>query len=225
MATNYPAVWTTMLGLAFLSAACSQTSYVDKEVSRQGVGVLNPFDRVVEYRVELGLIASRPRCIAVGSVTVTDNLPREQHMVDVVHSALLARAQAVLHDITILEIPSDPTSAIFEASIQGCHHILFAELIAQEESYLLIWSRKRLGIMARLICTDDREELWTARHVASRVEGDVPLSPFVAAITVFRAMDFAEDKDVFPSMVDDAMRRIFETFPVNGQTLAQRNSR
>ena len=224
MAANCSALRATIMGLALLSAACSQTTYVDIDVGHQDAGVLNPFDRVVEYQVDLGLMASRPSCIAVGSVAVTDSHPHGQHMVNVVHSALLARAQAVLHDITILEIPSDPTSAIFEASVQGCHHILFAQLFVQDESYLLIWSRKRIGIMVRLVRADDLEELWIAQHTASRCEGDIPLNPLGAAITIFRAKDFAEDKDVFPSMVDDAVRRIFETFPVNGQTLAQRHS-
>jgi hypothetical protein len=213
---------TAIVGLALLSAACSQTTYVDKDVGRHGADALNLFDRVVEYQYDLGLMASRPSCIAVGSVEVAENLSHSQRMVDVVHSALLFRAQAVLRGVTIVEIPSDPESAVFEASILGCLHILFAELIVQDESYLLLWSRKRIGIRARLVRADDREELWTARHIASRSEGDVPLNPLGAAITVFRTKDFADDKDVFPSMVDDAVRRIFETFPVNGQTVVQR---
>ena len=57
-----------LLALAFLVTACSQTSYVDKNVGRQDAGALNPFDREVEYQFDLGLLTDRPSCIAVGSV-------------------------------------------------------------------------------------------------------------------------------------------------------------
>ncbi len=213
MTRSWPSFQASLLGLALL-AGCSQTSYVDRNVGRQDAGALNPFDRVVEYHLDLGFVASRPTCIAVGSVGVAVGAPQGQHIVDTVHLALLTRVPAVLPDVTIVEIDPDPASAIFESTIRGCPYVLLIEIIAQDDAYLLVWSRKRIGIRARLIRVDDLEEVWSAQHTASRSEGDIPLSPFGAIVSAFRAKDFAEDNDVIPSMIDDAVRRILAAFPM-----------
>lgn len=204
-----------LLALAFLVTACSQTSYVDKNVGRQDAGALNPFDREVEYQFDLGLMTDRPNCIAVGAVDVAKGLQPDRRRIDSVHLAVVARARSVMPDISIVEIDIDPSAAIMEAGIRGCPYVLLAELFAEDEAYVLVWSRKRIGIRASLIRVDDREEMWSARHIASRSEGDVPLDPIGAVVTIFRTGDFAEDKDTVSSLVDDAVRRTFATLPIS----------
>jgi hypothetical protein len=204
-----------LLALAFLVTACSQTSYVDKNVGRQDAGALNPFDREVEYQFDLGLLTDRPSCIAVGSVEVANGVQPDRRRVNSVHLALVAHARSVLPDIAIVEIDLDPSAAIMESSIRGCPYVLLAELIAEDDVYLLVWSRKRFGLRASLVRVEDKEELWSARHIASRSEGDVPLDPVGAVVTIFRTGDFAEDNDVDLSLIDDAVRRTFATLPMS----------
>jgi len=225
MAINRPTTRVAVLGLALLSTACSQTSYVDKDVGRRDAGALNPFDRLVEYHVDLGLLANRPNCVLVAPVTVADGVPRGDQLVSAVHAAVIARTQAALPNAMVEDIDGDLDAVGLEASVRNCPHTLVAELIAQDDAYLLVWSRKRIGIRARLIRADDKEELWSAQHIASRSEGDLPLDPLGAIVTVFRTKNFADDKDVAPSMVDDALRRIFASFPAEIRVVARENDR
>ena len=52
-----------------------------------------------------------------------------------------------------------------------------------------------------------------AAHTAQRSDGGVPLSLIGAPVSAFRAARFNQDSDVLPSMVDDALRRIFASLP------------
>lgn len=225
MAIDHPITRAALLGLALLSTACSQTSYIDKDVGRRDTGVLNPFDRLVEYHVDLGLLANRPNCVLVAPVAVADGVPRGDQLVPVVHAAVIARTQAALPNAVVEDLDGDLDAVALEARVRSCPYALVADLIAQDNAYFLVWSRKRIGIRVRLIRADDKEELWSAQHIASRSEGDLPLDPFGAIVTVFRTKDFADDKDVVPSMVDDALRRIFASFPAEIRVVARENDR
>ena len=202
------------LALVLLSSACSQTSYVDQSVSGQDARVLNPFDRVVEYQIDLGLIVANPTCIAVGPIEMAEGVNSSQHWVDTIRASIMSRSRAAFPDVAIVEIAADPSVAMMEANIQGCQYVVLTELTTQDETYLMAWSRKRIGIWVRLVHTENGEELWSAKHIASRSEGNVPLDPLAAAVTVFRTTDFDSDGDILPSLLDDAMRRTFSTLPI-----------
>ncbi len=214
MTTKYSTYHVYVLMLALLSSACSQTSYVDPSVRGQDARELNPFDRVVEYRIDLGLIVANPTCIAVGPIEMAKGVNSSQEWVDTIRASIMARSRAAFPDVAIVEIEADPSVAMMEANIQGCHYVVLTELTNQDETYLMAWSRKRIGIWVRLVRTEDGDELWSAKHIASRSEGAVPLDPLAAAVTVFRTADFNSDKDIMPSLLDDAMRRTFSTLPI-----------
>ena len=64
-----------------------------------------------------------------------------------------------------------------------------------------------------LIRIRDDKVVWQARHVATRSDGGVPLSPASAIVNIFQAASFQGDGDVNFSLADDAVRRIVKTLP------------
>ena len=214
MTVNRPPSPACALTLALLFSACSHTSYVDQDNGHFDSAALNPFGRVVEYRTDLGLTVTRPACILAGSVEPAKEGVTDQHQIDVVHAAVLGRAKATITSITVIDGGTDRGQAMMEAAILGCPYVVLTDLTAQADTNLLVWSRKRIGIRIRMVRTSDGEELWCASHVASRSEGDIPLDPVTAVISLFRSTDFNSDADIAPSLIADAIRRIFETFPL-----------
>jgi len=213
-----PTIQVIIAILTGLLVACSQTAYVDRNGERQNANTLNLFERVVEYDIDLGLVSSPPGCTAVGAVSIAPPTHTEIDVYDLIRRSLLAQTRTNFPDMEIFEVAADEKQAIFDAQIQGCPFLLIADLITRDEAYLLIWSRKQISLTVRLIRLEDNQLLWSAHHTASRSEGGLPLSPFGAVTTIFLTKDFAEDKDIMPSIIDDAMRRIFTTFPVQALT-------
>ena len=70
----------------------------------------------------------------------------------------------------------------------------------------------------------DDVELWQAAHSASRSDGTAPISPASIPVGLFSAGRFIGDRDMFPSMVDDTVRRLLISLPdlrtPNGSRLA-----
>ncbi|MBE0529633.1 MAG: hypothetical protein IH626_02330 [Rhodospirillales bacterium] len=79
--------------------------------------------------------------------------------------------------------------------------------------YVAFWTQERVGIEVRMVRARDQAVVWKARHVATRSEGGVPLSPLSAIYNIVIASDFRADGDVPLSLVDDATRRIAQTLP------------
>jgi len=55
--------------------------------------------------------------------------------------------------------------------------------------------------------------LWQAAHTVWRADGGLPLSPVGALSGMASAAMFAQDKEIMPSLIDDALRRMVRTLP------------
>lgn len=64
-----------------------------------------------------------------------------------------------------------------------------------------------------MVRVSDGHMLWRARHVASRSEGGLPLSPVSLVVETFASTQFSSDREVAASVVDDALRRVVATIP------------
>jgi len=226
-------------GALSLAGACSQVVNVGRDSDTQGTARLNPFSSVIKYDIDPAIVLDYPRRICVGGVTVADGAEKEKKsdkeerpadtaqaaadgeaqdageptVPDLVRRSLVAHALMRLAalDIAVTVVQAGDELA---AAIEDCPYLLTATLLNNDEFYTLVWSRRRIGVELRLTAVDSDQTLWTARHVSSRNEASMPLDPIGLAVAVFRAQDFAEDKDIVPSMIDDVMRRLFAAFPV-----------
>lgn len=210
-AAQWKAVVATVV-IASAVAACSHTGYVD----RAGSGLrtsTNLFERVVEYESDMALLLDYPRCIAVGKIMMP-LVHNGRAVEELLREALVSRLRGRINDVTILDLGNRPDIDEIEVMLSGCIYLLAATVQAIDETYLLIWSRKRLAVDLRLLHLTDGSTLWKAHHIASRSEGDIPFSAVGAAVAMFRTKDFSDDADVLPSIIDDAVRRLISVFPM-----------
>lgn len=211
-----------LLGIAlsaWLLAGCSHTEQVDYG---SGDSFRGQFVRQVESRTDLGLATNPPSCAVLlpiqrAGLPETRALRIEEaaarHL-----SGRLPRVigpyerQALLKDgIFSLATPYDQLAFLLGT---GCDALIDIEITASDTLSLVVWSRTSLGMDIRLHRPGgDEPDLWRARHLAKRSEGGVPFSPLGVSLSFFEAKTFEDDDDVFPSMVDDVLRRLVETLP------------
>lgn len=117
-----------------------------------------------------------------------------------------------------LTIPED--RAYFANRIRCRHFLTFAPW-GGADLYAVTYSRKAVGIDARLIGTRDSQPLWQARHIAVRSDGALPLSPLGALIGAFEAARLESDPDLPESMADDVARRLIATLPDLGMAASR----
>jgi len=199
------------------AGACSKTTYVAYDGANDPVPLI---ERQVRYEVSDALYQVMPRCAIVMPATGTDS-PDLAGMAERAVARRLAdkiervvgpdeRDDAVRRMVVALDHDGD--RRYFAASL-GCETTLHVSLFDSGETYLLVWSQRRMGYEAELRTADDGLLLWRARHVARRSDGGVPLSPASVGVAAVTAGAFRQDGDIIPSMVDDVARRLFATFP------------
>lgn len=99
------------------------------------------------------------------------------------------------------------------AGIEGCGLFLRPRVTGGGETYLVVWSQQSIELSLELLRGADQEVLWHSSHRARRGDGGLPLSILSVGVTAVQAGRFIGDEDVMPSLVDDAVRRMFVTFP------------
>lgn len=197
--------------------ACAQTNYVPDD---QQSGSGSPAARRVSYHVGEEFYIDPPDCAVV--------LPSE----DREHSSLgestgraiaryltgkiprvigpLERRRAERRMAFALDHPGDRRRFANETR---CRAFVRWKMFDVGNDYLIVWSRQHFGLEVEMFREADGAVLWKASHVASRSDGGLPLSPLSAPVAAFEATQFSQDADVMPSLVDDAVRRIFVTLP------------
>ena len=202
-----------MLSLGVLVAACTQTSYLSHDETSAPPPDLNPFERRIEYDIDLAVTTRSTKCIVVAPATVAEGLRSDPTIAATVTQLILLQLKMKLGEPAVVEVDGDADLAQLEAALHNCAYVFRASVTVEDSTYLFVWSRKRVGIKAELIDVQDQNVVWWARHTAMRSAGRLPLSPIGAAVTIFQTGDFAADDDIRPSIVNDAVRRVLTTFP------------
>jgi len=94
-----------------------------------------------------------------------------------------------------------------------CDFVIRSTPIGDNGVYAVFWAQARVGLQVQLEHERRGTILWRARHIATRSEGGFPLSPIGVAVNAFWAAQFQSNKEEFDTLIDDAARRIFRTFP------------
>ncbi len=95
----------------------------------------------------------------------------------------------------------------------GCDTYVKSEVVGAGKSFLLVWSKMRIGLDVSLLRVGGERPLWRARHVAGRSDGGISLSPVGVVVNAFMALRFSADRDVDVSVVEDAVRRLVYSMP------------
>ena len=99
------------------------------------------------------------------------------------------------------------------ATITQCKHFVQASVRQLTDNYLGIWSQKQIGLKFSLNRASDGKKLWQASDTVSRGDGSFPMSPLSAGVGFIKAISHASNRDIIPSMIDDASRHIVATLP------------
>jgi len=205
--------------LMLVASGCTHTEYRQEAERPANEGA--PFERVVNYRLQPQFYRTPPRCVAVlpSSLAGTD-VARAEVIETALARQLSFRVPRVIGPIETarltrelaLDLDTPAGRRRFGLSTR-CDTAIDISSKGLETTFLLVWAQARLNLSARIIRLRDDVELWRATHTASRSEGTVPLSPISIPVGAFSAGKFHGDQDVFPSMANDAARRLLASLP------------
>jgi len=117
-----------------------------------------------------------------------------------------------LEDRMLIDL-TNPDDRAYYTRRTRCRHFLEFMPWQDDSVYAVVWSRKTVGIDARITDASGEDHVWRARHVTARSDGGLPLSPIGAVIGIFEATSLESDQDLPDSMADDVARRLMATIP------------
>ena len=212
----------------FLLAGC-QTITVSQYTAQgpQDPGMLPDINRTVETWVSSSLFSYAPRCAIIWPVQVDQSLSHWQteaieaavarHARDVIDRVVDRRQRTTIAQTRALDIALEADRIRLSDHLQ-CKYALTVRPLQVNDTFVLVWSRKRLGfeiILEQVIKSNDQPDiLWSARHAAQHSAGALPLSPLGIASAVVSAGHVQTDgQEIFRSLADTVARRIFQTMP------------
>jgi len=180
-----------------------------------------PFSRNVYFRIADAFYTDPPHCLIVMPTTDIE-VP-----LDVVNIVEQALALHLSKKVARVIGPEDRRSAERKLALnvknpldrrylarnERCQAYLAWQLKEYDDSYILVWSRKKIGLEVKLMLIENDTELWFASHTTYRSEGGLPLSLLSLPIAAAEATIFNQDAEQLTSMVNDAVRRLIVTLP------------
>ena len=211
--------WAVWISAALLTlAACTEVRYLREGAAEPATG---PLERTVVYKVEGDFYRSPPRCAVVMPVRWPDADRRLVRLVEETLSRhLTGKVDRVIGPVVrdrearrrVYDL-GDAEQRRRLAGALGCDTVVEGETRTAESTFALVWAQTRFGLTVTLERAGDGGTLWRASHTASRSAGGLPLSVLDVPKGAFSAGRMMKDAEVFPSMVDDVVRRVMASLP------------
>lgn len=207
-----------LLLLLGLAAGCAPPK---PQAVAYGQAAEQPFARDVEVAVSDGFYRDPPRCAVVLPLAgdVRDRMTAHE-VESAVAQHLHARLSRVIgpegRQAAARRLAIDPTHPADQrvlAQALDCPHVVVVRPYGAADVNVIVWSQARLGLELELRRAGEKEALWRARHVATRSEGGLPVSPLSAVGEALFTARFRMDPELAPSLLSDALRRIVATLP------------
>ena len=103
----------------------------------------------------------------------------------------------------------------FSKSVK-CNYGIYAEIKAINQNYLMTWASRNITLKIELVRLSDQTVLWSATHAARRSQGGIPTGPLSLALDTRSAGLFVADPDGFEALIEDVVRQVTKTLPLNG---------
>ena len=200
-----------------LLGACVTTNHTSY---RETTDPTSPLDRQVVYHLDRAFYKDPPDCVVVMSSRDTINSQLALMIEESIARHLTMKVSRIIGPAERRRLERE--LAVDLSSTEGqkrlgqatnCRGFLSWRTLEVADGYALVYSSRSLGLELEMTRLSDDTTLWSASHVTQRWDGGIPLSPFSIAFSAFEATQFHTDQDILPSMVDDAVRRIFVTLP------------
>ncbi len=207
------------LCLCTLLVGCSKTQYVNYGA---GEKLDQTMSRAVEFEVHPAFYETPINCVIVLEPDVGQDLQQFALPVERAFSRHLSeRVPRVIAGSTrntaARQLAYDLSrKADLEqlADEIDCGTVLMSRVVGPGHTFLLVWSRIRIGIEGRLVRISDGAILWQARHMTGRSDGGIPLSPVGFVSDVYSSASLVNDDDTSASIADDGVRRIMQSLPI-----------
>ena len=207
-----------LLLAGLLLAACQSTTY--RPVTRHEAPTASPMDRRVDFHVDKELYRDPPDCVVVLPTKGIDDpgLARRiaaaygRRLAGRVDRVILPQQRRRLARASALDLEHEADLRRF-AALQRCAFHARAVNGRMSDSYMVVWSEKRIGFTLSLSRTSDEKALWWASHTARRGDGGLPMSPLSLLGSAAVAGSFHADEEIVDSLIDDALRRMIRTLP------------
>jgi hypothetical protein len=209
---------TCLVVLLLATAACTEVRYLREGGTEPASGRL---ERTVVYKVEGDFYRSPPRCTIVMPIQWPDADPRlvrqveealGRHLMTKVDRVIgpVARDRAARQRVYDL---GDADQRRRLARALRCDTVVEGETRDAQTTFALVWAQTRFGLAVSLESAGDGRPLWRASHTAERSAGGLPLSLTDVPKGAYSAGRLMKDREVFPSMVDDVVRRVMASLP------------
>ncbi len=213
------ASFTIAAAIVSLLAGCTETQYTAYgNAEEDSTGMLT---RNVEFEVTGDYYREFPDCAVVMPFLVGG----ERHERSLVIENAIARQLTGRLSRTIgpkerekmarswgIDTLNHDDMRVFSRQAQ-CRYLVEATPWGGDSIYVVFWTQSRIGLEMRMVRAFDDELLWRARHVATRSDGGLPLSPISAVVSLVTAAHLKTDGDVDDSLAHDAVRRMVLTLP------------
>jgi hypothetical protein len=192
-----------LLVLMISLGACTKTQIAPYQHHASADAFITPYRRLIEVQIDHLFFEDRPDCVLLlpmaGSARQS---PLGQLMENYLALHLGLRFNRVIHghdrDRTMVRaglnrMNLDDRHRFRENAV--CGYEFAFQMIHARAEFVLVWARLSLGLEARLIRAEDNRVLWKARHIATRSEGGIAVSPFGAVSSLVEATALMSDGD------------------------------
>jgi hypothetical protein len=200
-----------------LLSGCTRTEY--RPYDAEGKPTPN-FSRTVHFKLNSDYNETPPNCVVVYPPYSNTN-PKlalriektiVRHLSEKVSRVISGKERKLKANLLAYDL-SVPRERKEFAGSEYCEAFLEYNIYQPKNSYMLIWSERRIGLEVKLFSQTNGTEIWKAKHIARRSDGGLSFSPFGLAMNAYEANKFAMDEDIVASISEDLVRRILTTFP------------
>ena len=202
---------------ALALSACTATTYRSHETKVQDTTLAS---HDVLFDIADGIYRDPPDCVTILSAPTGAPLglakiaerAAARHLREKVQRVIGPRSRHKAEQKLALDLSDRQDQKRF-AKIENCRFFLTIHEAISDDVYALVWSERSLTLALTIQRARDGAVVWRATHSASRSDGGLPLSPFSLGGAAIRAGMLHGDQEALPSLLDDAMRRMFVTLP------------
>ena len=203
--------------IALTLSACTTTTYQSHETKMPDTTLAS---RDVFFDVADRIYRDPPDCVTILSAPTGTPLDlakiaewaAARHLREKVQRVIGPRSRHKAEQNLALDLSDRQDQKRF-AKIENCRFFLTIHEAISDDVYALVWSERSLTLALTIQRARDGAVVWRATHSASRSDGGLPLSPFSLGGAAIRAGMLHGDQEALPSLLDDAMRRMFVTLP------------
>ncbi|HTX49393.1 MAG TPA: tetratricopeptide repeat protein [Caulobacteraceae bacterium] len=188
---------------ALLLGGCSSPSYVD---ASKDWASPNTLTNEVVFKVLPGFDAPKPDCVAVLPLTADKGISAKE--AEAIRAAIYEHLAPRVREVPLADV--DRLAADLPAL--HCAAVIEGKVTHYGSTFLGIVSHVDVGADLKMRRVADGRLIWEGSHIASSLDGGIPIDPISAATSLFSAFTNVRGEQS-ARLTDDLARRLVSTIP------------